>query len=119
MCSSWTARYVPCTRTGSPAARHGSSVHLRSQSSNAFPLSREPPRRPGSSVSTVAGSPDSLEANALDSAPHARVLSGRPAILGRPRQDRSEEHTSELQSLLRISYAVFCLKKTNKKENQH
>src|SRR3546814_2136810 len=26
--------------------------------------------------------------------------------------DRSEEHTSELQSLMRISYAVFCLKKT-------
>src|SRR3546814_4180183 len=31
--------------------------------------------------------------------------------------DRSEEHTSELQSLMRISYAVFCLKK--KKERQH
>src|SRR3546814_6825553 len=28
---------------------------------------------------------------------------------------RSEEHTSELQSLMRISYAVFCLKKTNTK----
>src|SRR3546814_2158911 len=28
---------------------------------------------------------------------------------------RSEEHTSELQSLMRIQYAVFCLKKTNKK----
>src|SRR3546814_1117846 len=28
------------------------------------------------------------------------------------RGDRSEEHTSELQSLMRISYAVFCLKKT-------
>src|SRR3546814_7595184 len=28
--------------------------------------------------------------------------------------DRSEEHTSELQSLMRISYAVFCLKKTNR-----
>src|SRR3546814_3334271 len=28
--------------------------------------------------------------------------------------DRSEEHTSELPSLMRISYAVFCLKKTNK-----
>src|SRR3546814_4434090 len=27
---------------------------------------------------------------------------------------RSEEHTSELQSLMRISYAVFCLKKTNR-----
>src|SRR3546814_8438091 len=31
----------------------------------------------------------------------------------RPR--RSEEHTSELQSLMRISYAVFCLKKKNRK----
>src|SRR3546814_10703615 len=28
--------------------------------------------------------------------------------------DRSEEHTSELQSLMRISYAVFCLKKHNR-----
>src|SRR3546814_6515138 len=33
---------------------------------------------------------------------------------------RSEEHTSELQSLMRISYAVFCLKKKNKTtENNH
>src|SRR3546814_8566068 len=31
-----------------------------------------------------------------------------------PRFGRSEEHTSELQSLMRISYAVFCLKKKNK-----
>src|SRR3546814_7679857 len=30
------------------------------------------------------------------------------------RIERSEEHTSELQSLMRISYAVFCLKKKNK-----
>src|SRR3546814_4697563 len=30
------------------------------------------------------------------------------------RRERSEEHTSELQSLMRISYAVFCLKKKNK-----
>src|SRR3546814_2456204 len=30
---------------------------------------------------------------------------------------RSEEHTSELQSLMRISYAVFCLKKKTKKNN--
>src|SRR3546814_2336107 len=30
-------------------------------------------------------------------------------------RDRSEEHTSELQSLMRISYAVFCLKKKNTK----
>src|SRR3546814_3089384 len=31
---------------------------------------------------------------------------------------RSEEHTSELQSLMRISYAVFCLKKKNRKETK-
>src|SRR3546814_10409677 len=31
---------------------------------------------------------------------------------------RSEEHTSELQSLMRISYAVFCLKKKNKKHDK-
>src|SRR3546814_1107741 len=32
---------------------------------------------------------------------------------------RSEEHTSELQSLMRISYAVFCLKKKKKPNQQH
>src|SRR3546814_4891728 len=32
---------------------------------------------------------------------------------------RSEEHTSELQSLMRISYAVFCLKKKNKVASTH
>src|SRR3546814_2880679 len=32
--------------------------------------------------------------------------------------DRSEEHTSELQSLMRISYAVFCLKKKKHKTSQ-
>src|SRR3546814_9840405 len=34
-----------------------------------------------------------------------------PGIVGRCCKYRSEEHTSELQSLMRISYAVFCLKK--------
>src|SRR3546814_2697062 len=33
--------------------------------------------------------------------------------------DRSEEHTSELQSLMRISYAVFCLTKKNKNQQPH
>src|SRR3546814_5256108 len=32
---------------------------------------------------------------------------------------RSEEHTSELQSLMRISYAVFCLKKKKQQTNKH
>src|SRR3546814_6994412 len=36
-----------------------------------------------------------------------------------PGTERSEEHTSELQSLMRISYAVFCLKKKKKKTLQY
>src|SRR3546814_6346495 len=35
------------------------------------------------------------------------------AVIFQPPITRSEEHTSELQSLMRISYAVFCLKKKN------
>src|SRR3546814_4282715 len=42
-----------------------------------------------------------------------------PEIAGRVRVSRSEEHTSELQSLMRISYAVFCLKNNrNIKQNR-
>src|SRR3546814_1911828 len=64
---------------------------------------------------------------------HARLIDGarpegpraaRPPLSGhRMREvmvvgaDKSEEHTSELQSLMRISYAVFCLKKKNKKKS--
>src|SRR3546814_5261292 len=38
----------------------------------------------------------------------------RSRVRRRPAHRRSEEHTSELQSLMRISYAVFCLKKKKK-----
>src|SRR3546814_8255478 len=48
----------------------------------------------------------------------AEVIAGE---IGGPesRRLRSEEHTSELQSLMRISYAVFCLKKKKTKTLQH
>src|SRR3546814_7955406 len=36
-----------------------------------------------------------------------------------PQHHRSEEHTSELQSLMRISYAVFCLKKKKKQDTKN
>src|SRR3546814_9704076 len=42
---------------------------------------------------------------------------GRLSALRDRRETRSEEHTYELQSLMRISYAGFCLKKKNKKQN--
>src|SRR3546814_6201951 len=42
---------------------------------------------------------------------------GRDLLAWAEEAGRSEEHTSELQSLMRISYAVFCLKKKNKRTN--
>src|SRR3546814_4514690 len=47
--------------------------------------------------------------------PEARRRKGR----GRTAAGRSEEHTSELQSLMRISYAVFCLKKKTHEKTTH
>src|SRR3546814_3100608 len=57
-----------------------------------------------------------------DSPGTGRRRRGRSALLFDERcrvrrNDRSEEHTSELQSLMRISYAVFCLKKKKKITN--
>src|SRR3546814_6816141 len=53
------------------------------------------PRRPGIALVSHSGGVSSLTADMLG--------------------QRSEEHTSELQSLMRISYAVFCLNKKNRK----
>src|SRR3546814_8318622 len=47
---------------------------------------------------------------------HRRLRRAGARRRARPAGERSEEHTSELPSLMRISYAVFCLKK-KKKEN--
>src|SRR3546814_3988290 len=58
----------------------------------------------------------------LTVADRVRAIGDRASCFGRPyfvlslTEGRSEEHTSELQSLMRISYAVFCLKK---KTQQH
>src|SRR3546814_3101606 len=45
---------------------------------------------------------------------YAAAALGREMAGAQPETARSEEHTSELQSLMRISYAVFCLKKKNR-----
>src|SRR3546814_9101945 len=47
------------------------------------------------------------------------LLGARAANTDRTIADRSEEHTSELQSLMRISYAVFCLKKKKQTNTLH
>src|SRR3546814_7191531 len=68
---------------------------------------------------------DDAEGRTLSRRAHLRRSGAGPGARARgrglerhPRRDRqrSEEHTSELQSLMRISYAVFCLKK---KKTQH
>src|SRR3546814_1037039 len=60
--------------------------------------------------------PTHKETEKVNKACHFHWQVGRNLNAGRAIWDRSEEHTSELQSLMRISYAVFCLKK---KKNQY
>src|SRR3546814_6681642 len=74
------------------------------------------PRRGDGQVAALQGSHDPVgelrgAAEGMDDAPLCHGVE-RPQDAGRK---RSEEHTSELQSLMRISYAVFCLKKKKEK----
>src|SRR3546814_6830714 len=80
---------------------------------------------------SAGGNPSVSAPTHLASVETLIALQGMPDATSRPaaaeidraedlldRLDRSEEHTSELQSLMRISYAVFCLKKKNTVCNQ-
>src|SRR3546814_7335435 len=69
-----------------------------------------------SPVRTIATPDAEALADRLDAMmPRIRITE----LLHEVAQERSEEHTSELQSLMRISYAVFCLKKkTTQKTNK-
>src|SRR3546814_3239999 len=71
-------------------------------------------------VESYIASANSRLANYRRSLANARArfaqLTGHPAPDALGRAKRSEEHTSELQSLMRISYAVFCLKKKRNKK---
>src|SRR3546814_6534092 len=71
-------------------------------------------------IRTTLGSQDSLPN--WSALPGWATISHAPWVRPKPAAaHRSEEHTSELQSLMRISYAVFCLKKkkTKRHENKH
>src|SRR3546814_8336284 len=54
----------------------------------------------------------------LDEPDSAPAIAARGALAHIPCHDRSEEHTSELQSLIRISYAVFFLKKKTRQKTE-
>src|SRR3546814_2161069 len=98
---------------------------------------RRPPRSTRTDTlfpyTTLFRSPPSAGANGCASAAGCRSVRRRypPAVRYAPRRafplrpdetpraPRSEEHTSELQSLMRISYAVFCLKKKKNTTHKH
>src|SRR3546814_4474612 len=67
---------------------------------------------PRSGVICALGSCSSMSTYSRRNRPRSRAV-----LLFRVSRTRSEEHTSELQSLMRSSYAVFCLKKNKKKQN--
>src|SRR3546814_9431847 len=83
--------------------------------SQVLPVINRAPRDPRARAEIAATLGELLALGGETSVPSPLHLSERHRVEDALR-DRSEEHTSELQSLMRISYAVFCLKK---KKNNH
>src|SRR3546814_2001640 len=131
------ARRAPQQDFASAARRPRPTAHI---AASARPLTREPIRSPRVAIPILSPSPSVSVLNAMlnNSNPPLLTIGSyfgvrhddtyeidfepdrpRGARLGRHglcgAGDRSEEHTSELQSLMRISYAVFCLKKKTDK----
>src|SRR3546814_9523682 len=103
--SSDLARPAPPRGDDPPAGRTGGDIRQGSAREIAF-------------LAKVADQ-DSCEVRVSPGGEHGDAVPGGPEHetgqpLLKPEADRSEEHTSELQSLMRISYAVFCLKKKKK-----
>src|SRR3546814_8246895 len=90
---------------GDPAAFHAGDDHA------------DPVRLPAL-AERLEGAPAAVPPRAAASHRARGHLRGRGPARVVPAH-RSEEHTSELQSLMRISYAVFCLKNTKDKEMQN
>src|SRR3546814_8244946 len=71
---------------------------------------------PANSETLVMPAP--ISTSATPSSRSSSERHAKPVASGAAMIDRSEEHTSELQSLMRISYAVFCLKKKKKQKHK-
>src|SRR3546814_1553387 len=72
-------------------------------------------RRAGLNALRQGGEPIAKMARAIAPVDEGNLRESIDVSTRLARSQRSEEHTSELQSLMRISYAVFCLKKKKKK----
>src|SRR3546814_4714524 len=104
---------------------------LRARYQSSVPTSDRDPSPPAQDRPSCSSGPRSCDRDdrALEADPgpasgqpdrspaHEQVRREQPASIVECRSWRSEEHTSELQSLMRISYAVFCLKKKNLTKN--
>src|SRR3546814_6658531 len=102
------ARGVPVKSPGCVENADGDSDTPQPVSRPPFPVSPTADRRPHR---TRTGNMD----NDDDISRASRAKRGSPYL----NTDRSEEHTSELQSLMRISSAVFCLKKKKTTNKNH
>src|SRR3546814_8966488 len=87
-----------------PAQEHG-TLPENKPSGPTGGLSRQP-LRPASNRNQARSSASSVQSSIM---PSVALSPASVAAAFAARRDRSEEHTSELQSLMRISYAVFCL----------
>src|SRR3546814_1090092 len=94
------------------AIGHQQEILLRPKLGAARPPRHRPPR--AIACLALRGKPP-VDCHARAHRAHLITRRGRNAL--HQRHVRSEEHTSELQSLMRISYAVFCLKKKKTKTN--
>src|SRR3546814_2112730 len=78
-------------------------------------LGAEREDRPAHPPQRIAGAGENQVGIGQEAAIQPQVVDAEEAVVTDLRQARSEEHTSELQSLMRNSYAVFCLKKKKNK----
>src|SRR3546814_1781729 len=91
------------------------SIASRREHSRTSTLERSSADRPCGAAARSAG----LRGDRPAPGSSSPSLSPSHARRRRKSSERSEEHTSELQSLMRISYAVFCLKKKNNNSQLH
>src|SRR3546814_5639221 len=90
------------------------TTHQDMQVDGVAPAASTALARRSTSVSTNTGSAHSTVTRTTGSVPDGRRNARpRPASIACTADNRSEEHTSELQSLMRIQYAVVCLEKKN------
>src|SRR3546814_9892452 len=94
------------------SARRGPDLDEVGQSQNAFSVPRRSVAQ-GSRVKCVRPLPSSSFPD------RCHTLASPPRLVGIASAGRSEGHTSELQSLMRISYAVFCLQKKKITNTHH